>query len=284
MAADFNEIHLNIEDVHFTVLTDYGVSLSGADAHKELNLSHFHSYYEVFFIQNGYLDITFETGKIQLKQNDFIVVPPRKTHYSAMKDTSDSRLCLSFSFEKNNLKSNYNLYSILLKIFSNEYLYIENAKHIHDTLNRLIECISVKNHLKASLCFHEFIIKLIDHSSQIMSEQIPETFSDSNMRRTYLLDNFISNHYAENVTIQLLANQLHLSTRQTNRIVQAYYGCTYREVIAKKRINAAVILLGKSDMSISEIAGVVGYNSLKGFYNSFKKHCDCLPAQYRKKL
>ena len=76
--SEFNEVHINIDDVHFTILTDYGTSFSEPKNQKIPTLSHFHSYYEIFYVKNGQLDINFENTKKHLGKNALIIVPPKK--------------------------------------------------------------------------------------------------------------------------------------------------------------------------------------------------------------
>ena len=91
----------------------------------------------------------------------------------------------------------------------------------------------------------------------------------------FLIHEFISQHYREDLQLSDLANALHLSLRQTERLVVAQTGNTFREELTAVRINIAKHLIKTTDMSLGEIARYVGYRSYAGFWKAIKKH-DCL--------
>ena len=88
----------------------------------------------------------------------------------------------------------------------------------------------------------------------------------------FLIHEFIAQHYSEDLHLQDLANILHLSQRQTERLVIAQTGNTFREELAAIRINIAKHLQKTTSMSLSEIAQYVGYRSYAGFWKAMKKH------------
>ena len=61
----FKEMHINIEDAHFTLLTDRGIDKLGFGEKKDYAPLHFHSFYEIFYIRDGSLKIKFEKLHLQ---------------------------------------------------------------------------------------------------------------------------------------------------------------------------------------------------------------------------
>ena len=88
----------------------------------------------------------------------------------------------------------------------------------------------------------------------------------------FLIQEFFSRHYKENVHLEDLARELHLSERQTERLVLAHVGHTFREELTLTRLTVADQLIRHSEMSLSEIARYVGYESYAGFWKAKKKH------------
>jgi len=88
----------------------------------------------------------------------------------------------------------------------------------------------------------------------------------------FLIHEFFSTHYNENLHICDLANALHLSERQTERLVIKNTGKTFREELITIRMNIAKKLLNSSDMSLKEISEYCGYNSYTGFWKAMKKY------------
>ena len=146
------------------------------------------------------------------------------------------------------------------------------------------ENINFGNHFKISFYFYEFLLALLNITGHLQPSSPEELLSDSSISRTYKIQRIISSYYMKDISLEFIAKSLYLSTRQVNRIVQAFYGCTYREIIMRTRIKAAAELLHTSPLTISEISVKVGYHSLRGFYSAFKKYYGCLPTEYRKNL
>ncbi|MBR2930116.1 MAG: helix-turn-helix transcriptional regulator [Clostridia bacterium] len=90
----------------------------------------------------------------------------------------------------------------------------------------------------------------------------------------FLIHEFFSNRYGEGVMLSDLADFLHLSERQAERLVLEYTGDGFRDHLTKTRIAMARRLLCSSDMSLSEVASYVGYRTYAGFWKAMKKYGD----------
>ncbi len=81
-----------------------------------------------------------------------------------------------------------------------------------------------------------------------------------------------------------LCRELGLSRAQIYRKVKSELGYSVGDYLQKARLETAVKLLKTTDLSISDIAYQVGYNSPSYFSTAFKTKYDCSPSDYRKKL
>ena len=88
---------------------------------------------------------------------------------------------------------------------------------------------------------------------------------------SFLIREFFSKHYHEDLHLSALADVLHLSQRQTERLVIQTTGHTFREELAAVRINVAKHLLKTTDLSLDEVSRYVGYHSYAGFWKAMKK-------------
>ena len=87
----------------------------------------------------------------------------------------------------------------------------------------------------------------------------------------FLIEEFFSNRYSEDVHLEDLAETLHLSPRQTERLVIRYTGKSFRQELMEIRLGTATHLLNTTSMSPVKIADYVGYQSYTGFYKAMKK-------------
>jgi len=87
----------------------------------------------------------------------------------------------------------------------------------------------------------------------------------------FLIHEFFANHYSDDVQLNDLADELHLSQRQTERLVIEHTGRTFREELAYTRVEMARFLLQSTSLSRTETAQYVGYRSYAGFWKAMKK-------------
>lgn len=89
---------------------------------------------------------------------------------------------------------------------------------------------------------------------------------------SFLICEFFSEHYHEDLHLCDLAKALHLSERQTERLVIQSTGHTFRQELATVRIHVATHLLKTTDISLDEVSRYVGYRSYAGFWKAMKKY------------
>ncbi len=65
---------------------------------------------------------------------------------------------------------------------------------------------------------------------------------------------------------------------------KACFGCSITDYIIRKRVEQAQHFLMTTELSIAEIAQVVGYERPESFSSQFKKVTGLLPRDYRKMI
>lgn len=110
-------------------------------------------------------------------------------------------------------------------------------------------------------------IQLLLRPFSILSKQSAAPISDYQ----FLIYEFFTKRYAEDIHLSELAEMLHLSERQTERIVLQYTGKTFHENLTDTRISMAKRLLATTNMSATEVAQYVGYRSYAGFWKAMRK-------------
>lgn len=95
---------------------------------------------------------------------------------------------------------------------------------------------------------------------------------------------FIMDHYEEAQSLDSLAKRFYVSKCYLSRIFKEVTGFTINEYINFNRVKRAQQLLCSSEYSVTDIAGVLGYDSITYFERVFKKYSSVSPLQYRKKF
>lgn len=92
---------------------------------------------------------------------------------------------------------------------------------------------------------------------------------------------YITEHYAEDLSLNSLAEQFHMSVGYFSHLFKQYAGQSAYELIISTRLDKAKYLLTTTDLSIAEIAYQIGYNSSNGFISAFSKRIGVSPKRFR---
>lgn len=85
------------------------------------------------------------------------------------------------------------------------------------------------------------------------------------------------------ITLERLARRIHLSPRQTERLIRQYYNSTFLKKRTEARIGAASVLLKTTELPVGEIAEMTGYSSSEHFSYAFKTHTGMSAREFRRK-
>lgn len=91
----------------------------------------------------------------------------------------------------------------------------------------------------------------------------------------------IEKHYGEQLLLTDIAHEVGVSPFHLNRIFKSRTGYTPRKYLEKIRIQKAKELLITTTLGITEIAFQIGYQSVSGFYNAFKRGTGYSPSQFQ---
>ncbi|MGB8452351.1 MAG: response regulator [Anaerocolumna sp.] len=95
---------------------------------------------------------------------------------------------------------------------------------------------------------------------------------------------YLEEHYNEPINRKDVEELVHLNQDYLNRVFKCATGCTLMEYIQYYRILKAKVFLADMQKSISEIGGLVGYDSPPYFSKIFKKCTGITPVEYRNSL
>jgi len=93
---------------------------------------------------------------------------------------------------------------------------------------------------------------------------------------------YIEENYNRKIKVQDLASACCIHPNSLARKFKENQGCTIREFIKNYRINASMILLRKSKLTVETIAYNVGFETVSLFNRLFKQSTGISPSLYRK--
>ena len=94
----------------------------------------------------------------------------------------------------------------------------------------------------------------------------------------------IEQHYSEPLSLQALANTVHMNSHYFCRFFKELTDQTPIEYLNSYRVEAACEQLYVSQKSILEIALDCGFNDVSYFIKVFKKYKNLTPSEYRRKM
>ena len=99
----------------------------------------------------------------------------------------------------------------------------------------------------------------------------------------YTVKAYISEHYAEELTRDDMAQLVYLNPDYLSRIFRSETGESLSNYLIRFRIDRAKELLISTSQPIHQIACSVGYTNFSYFAKLFRKYTQCTPNEYRKK-
>ncbi len=93
---------------------------------------------------------------------------------------------------------------------------------------------------------------------------------------------YCNEHYREDIGIADIANALHISKSAVSHIFSGRLGISFSEHIHTLRLNDAVRLLKAGQYTVTEIAELSGFSTIRTFNRVFRDHYGMSPSAYRK--
>lgn len=124
------------------------------------------------------------------------------------------------------------------------------------------------------------ITKILQEIFEYMIEEKPaDTPTGELVQQARIL---IEERYNQGLTLQELAELLHVSDEYLSTVIKKETGHTFSETIRKYRIRKAQELLSHTNMKLNQIAEMCGYADPKYMSKVFKEEVGMLPNDYRK--
>lgn len=92
---------------------------------------------------------------------------------------------------------------------------------------------------------------------------------------------YIDRHYMEPITLQSMGEALHISPYYLSHVFKQMSGYSPVQYLLRRRIGEAQTLLITTDLSITRVAEMVGYDTQSYFNLQFTKHVGMPPNKYR---
>lgn len=123
------------------------------------------------------------------------------------------------------------------------------------------------------------IVRLMRHTSFSI---VPVGEPAKPSRPCAAIRRYIDDHYKEQITLDQLAAEAHVNKYYLAHTFREEYGISPISYMNARRIGESKYLLRETDLSLSQIAQILGFSSASYFSQSFRRAEAVTPMEYRK--
>ncbi|MBB6673390.1 helix-turn-helix transcriptional regulator [Cohnella nanjingensis] len=151
-----------------------------------------------------------------------------------------------------------------------------------ETKDQTGEAASPYAYERFALRFIELLYLIKGWCGTSMDERLHRSERERHIQRVI---SFLEAHYHEPVTLERVADALHLSKTYLSNLFKEVTGTTVFQFLYNRRINQAKIQFKLTPhLSVTEVAQSVGFAHLAHFSRQFKAAIGCTPEAYRRRM
>ena len=252
---------------------------------------HRHDYVELDCVLSGSCTLFFEEEQHTLDQGTLCVIAPGSSHDIQIRDES---IVCCIMLRRSTFEAVF--FSLLsredpLSVFFRNILKGEGKPNylmfrgqvdryiLTAAFNAILECNRAdiySNHCCISL------VNLLLAAYLRMDDMAPEYYHYQLTGDFHLMLQYIRHHY-RNLTLGELAEEFHYSKPHLCTLIKQNTGVSFTSLIRQIRMARDVEYLVNTDLPVSRVAEILGYNSADHFSRVFRSEMNCSPMEFRRK-
>ncbi|HBF9369917.1 TPA: helix-turn-helix transcriptional regulator [Clostridioides difficile] len=264
---------------------DIGVKLYLSIDNGSFTVKHWHYSLEVILILNGSFNLFIDNERLNLKENDLIILNPKQIHSAICSDGNESIvLQIPYKFLEENIPNINELrinYKELLTDTDNT-----NVNKLKNTLNELYKIYSKEPKLyilNSKILLYEFLyILYVNYSISIDSISYKNT--DKYFDRLKIITDYVKENYKEQIYLSTASKVVNLTPQYLSRFFKTHMGITFTSYVNNIRLENMYSDLINTDNNILDIIQNNGFYNYKQFMKLFKKIYNCTPSQKRQQI
>lgn len=236
-----------------------------------------HNFWEITYVDQGELLTYIDDREFILTQGNFIFYAPNQYHT-----------------QKNNAKEPISFLTISFEMdFEQEELFLNKIFNCSHNLKSILEKILLEKDYNGLyspdliICYlKEFIIELLRELSNQNNLKKLHTSMQANTNNNYvnLTLEYIYQNFNKKITISDIAHMISISESYLSRIFKDVMGVTIIEYINNYRLEKSKEYIKSTELNLTQIAEILGFNSIHYFSKQFKKKYEMSPITYSKSL
>ncbi len=235
---------------------------------------HSHDFYQMIYAQSGVGYVRINDVDYMLSAGQAILISPGSLH-----GIGGSDLCMHTYEFKFGIGDYYKKFSGILE---NRVLECDReiAEFITKTAFEARNSIYAKEIIALNLAQVIVMFAEKENAGNVLVENSIDS-KKSQSFLAYSIKNYIDEYFAKNVTTKEIAKSFFLSESHMRRVFTKAYGVSPIKYRNKLRIESAKKLIETTSYSITEISGLVGFESLHYFSRYFNASEKMTPSEYK---
>jgi AraC-like DNA-binding protein len=264
------------KDQAFTIrgtakLLNVASSRYGGDWHS---VPHTHNHMELFFIVGGKGQFLIDDRLHPVDVNNLVIINPNVTHTEVSLNAQPLEYIV-LGIEGVELAASSasdGQFSILDRYESVE---------ISGCLRNILREMEQKNTGYEDVCqaYMEILIIRLMRTTTLAVPTEPQAISTN--RQCAAVRRYIDLHFKEALTLEQLAEEGHMNKFYLSHAFKREYGVSPINYMISRRIEESKYLLAETDLSLSQIAQLLGFSSLSYFSQVFHRSQEISPKEYR---
>lgn len=254
-------------------LLNVASSRYGGDWHS---VPHTHNYTELFFIVSGKGQFLIQDQVFPVDVNNLVIINPNVSH------TEDSLNAQPLEY----IVLGIDGIELASNVSSNSQFCILDhfeSVEISSCLRNILREMEIKNTGYEDVCqayMEILIIRLMRNTALAVQAEPPGV---SGNRQCTAVRRYIDMHFKEPLTLDQLSEEAHMNKYYLSHSFKREYGISPINYLISRRINESKYLLTETDLSMSQIAQLLGFSSLSYFSQAFRKTQGVSPMEFRQK-
>lgn len=251
---------------------------------------HWHSAMEIIVPVENFYDVKVNSELFHLLPGDIIIIPPGELHELITPPTG-SRFIFLLNIS---LITRLNGFAGIQSILSKPLVFTkETNPYIYEDIYSIL--VQIRNEYFSQGEYAELAIQALllnmfikigeshNNAEELFPNVRPYKQKEYIQKFNQALE-YIDDHYAEEITLEDVADKIGFSKYHFSRLFKQYTDYTFCDYLTYRRMKAAEEYLSRPDLSITDIALASGFPSISTFNRVFKQAKNCTPSEYRTKM
>lgn len=242
---------------------------------KKIEWEHFHNEIELLYVIQGTTELKIGEEQFVLEKDEMAVINTNE-HHSCKSRGECLTAGIFISYRKL-----CDMLGMRELAFEHE-LGKTDAGHLQEVRVIVREILNLYVNEKSSYFYGlSLYYRLLDTLVSNFLKEDLYTAKGKNYERNLKINNYIRNNYNKQITLNDLADHLHLSNAYLSRYFKSTYGMSFSEYLCNIRINHAAEDIEYTDKLLLEVALNNGFTNPSAFNKKFRQMYDMTPTEYR---